>query len=61
MLKAPINPSDLSVVEGTHTNFPENSYIGGEGVGEVIQVGGNVKDLKVGDYVVPSNSNIGMK
>lgn len=60
MIKAPINPSDFSVIEGTYPNLPENSFIGGEGVGEVIKVGSGVTEIKVGDYVIPSTLNLGV-
>lgn len=59
MIKAPINPSDLSVIEGNHSVLPENSFIGSEGVGEVIKTSSGVTDIKVGDYVIPSSLNLG--
>ena len=54
MLAAPINPSDLNMVEGTYgvkAHLP--SFGGNEGVGVVQEVGDHVRDLKVGDWVIP--------
>lgn len=59
MLRAPINPSDIGVIEGTYPLSPPHNFIGGEGVGEVIDVDNNVKDIKVGDLVVPKTFGIG--
>lgn len=58
MLRSPINPSDIGVIEGTYPITPPHNFVGGEGVGEVVDVC-NVKDLKVGDLVVPKTFSIG--
>jgi alcohol dehydrogenase len=43
--------SDLSVINGDRPR-PLPMAIGHEGAGEVVEVGGGVKDLRVGDHVV---------
>ncbi|RHZ45394.1 hypothetical protein Glove_680g40 [Diversispora epigaea] len=73
-LAAPINPSDINQIEGVYPIKPlfRNSLgdktfeddqkvaIGGnEGVAEVIAVGENIKDIKVGDWVIMNNSAFG--
>lgn len=60
MLMAPVNPSDINMVEGTYFLKPPLPAVSGnEGVGEVVEVGGEVKHLKPGDWVVPSESGWG--
>lgn len=60
MIYAPINPMDISSIEGnTPTNYSFPSPVGSDGVGKIVQVGKNIKDLKVGDYVIPSRSDFG--
>ncbi|OMJ26480.1 putative trans-2-enoyl-CoA reductase, mitochondrial [Smittium culicis] len=74
ILVAPVNPSDVNQVQGVYPikkisqkiTLSDNSvidgYIGGnEGVGQVIQVGSDVKSaingqIKVGDYVIPMST-----
>lgn len=54
MLAAPINPSDINMIEGTYgvkAHLP--SFAGNEGVGVVREVGDRVRGLKVGDWVIP--------
>lgn len=53
MLRAPINPADLNMINGTYGANPELPAIGGsEGVGIVEKVGPNVKNLSVGQHVI---------
>lgn len=60
MLAAPINPSDINMVEGTYgvkSSFP--AVAGNEGVGMVKEVGEGVKNLAVGDWVIPAVAGLG--
>uniref|UniRef100_A0A8C1NRX7 Enoyl-[acyl-carrier-protein] reductase, mitochondrial n=1 Tax=Cyprinus carpio TaxID=7962 RepID=A0A8C1NRX7_CYPCA len=60
MLAAPINPSDLNMIQGTYAILPELPAVGGnEGVARVMEVGDKVKALKVGDWVIPRDAGIG--
>ncbi|KAK7147944.1 hypothetical protein R3I94_010462 [Phoxinus phoxinus] len=60
MLAAPINPSDLNMLQGTYALLPELPAVGGnEGVGQVMEVGEQVKTLKLGDWVIPRDAGIG--
>ena len=60
MLAAPINPADINMIQGVYPVKPSLPAIGGnEGVGEVIETGGDVKSVKQGDWVVPSFSGWG--
>lgn len=60
MLMAPINPSDINMVEGTYFIRPKlPAVVGNEGVGEVMEVGAGVKNLKPGDWVTPADSGFG--
>lgn len=60
MLAAPINPSDLNMVEGVYGIKATFPAIGGnEGVGVVKKVGSGVKGLKEGDWVIPSSAGFG--
>ena len=55
MLASPINPADINMLQGIYPIRPKLPAIGGnEGVGEVLEVGDNVKDLKKGDWVLPA-------
>ncbi|XP_023241791.1 enoyl-[acyl-carrier-protein] reductase, mitochondrial-like [Centruroides sculpturatus] len=55
MLAAPINPADINMIQGTYALKPTFPAIGGnEGVGEVVEIGSNVKNLKVGSWIIPS-------
>ncbi|KAF4553737.1 NADPH quinone oxidoreductase-like protein [Elsinoe fawcettii] len=61
-LCCPINPADINQIQGvypTKPTFTTNlstaepiAVAGNEGVAEVISAGGNIKDLKKGDWVV---------
>ncbi|KAL7887275.1 hypothetical protein AOLI_G00049960 [Acnodon oligacanthus] len=60
MLAAPINPSDINMIQGTYAILPDLPAVGGnEGVGQVIEVGNKVKTLKVGDWVIPRDAGLG--
>jgi trans-2-enoyl-CoA reductase len=54
MLFAPVNPSDINMVEGTYGVKAALPAVGGnEGVGRVVAAGGNVSGFAVGDLVKP--------
>ncbi|XP_040899873.1 enoyl-[acyl-carrier-protein] reductase, mitochondrial [Toxotes jaculatrix] len=60
MLAAPINPSDINMIQGTYAILPELPAAGGnEGVAQVIEVGSQVKSLKTGDWVIPRDAGLG--
>nr|XP_055066013.1 enoyl-[acyl-carrier-protein] reductase, mitochondrial [Misgurnus anguillicaudatus] len=60
MLAAPINPSDLNMVQGTYAILPSLPGVGGnEGVCQVMEVGNKVTTLKVGDWAIPRDAGIG--
>ncbi|MCJ8728506.1 hypothetical protein PDJAM_G00005300 [Pangasius djambal] len=50
MLAAPINPSDINMIQAVGGN---------EGVGQVLEVGSQVQTVKVGDWVIPRNAGLG--
>lgn len=59
MLAAPINPSDINVLQGTYGILPTFPAIGGnEGVGTVVDPGNS--KLQVGDWVIPATSGTGI-
>ncbi|XP_031837285.1 enoyl-[acyl-carrier-protein] reductase, mitochondrial [Nomia melanderi] len=59
-LLAPVNPADINTIQGKYPSKPPLPAIpGNEGVGEVIAVGPNVKNLNVGDRIVPNGVNLG--
>ncbi|XP_076445413.1 enoyl-[acyl-carrier-protein] reductase, mitochondrial-like [Babylonia areolata] len=60
MKLAPVNPSDINMVEGTYfIRPPLPAVVGNEGVGEVVEVGSAVRQLRVGDWVNPADSGWG--
>ncbi|XP_015987467.2 enoyl-[acyl-carrier-protein] reductase, mitochondrial isoform X3 [Rousettus aegyptiacus] len=60
MLAAPINPSDINMIQGNYGLLPKLPAIGGnEGVGQVVAVGSNVTRVKPGDWVIPGNVSLG--
>lgn len=60
ILAAPINPSDINMIQGTYAILPDLPAIGGnEGVAQVVEVGGQVKSLKTGDWVIPKDAGLG--
>lgn len=59
-LLAPVNPADINTIQGKYPSKPPLPAIpGNEGVGEVIAVGSNVKNLEVGDRVIPNCVHLG--
>ncbi|XP_019403200.1 PREDICTED: trans-2-enoyl-CoA reductase, mitochondrial [Crocodylus porosus] len=60
MLAAPINPSDINMIQGTYALLSDLPAVGGnEGVGEVIEVGSHVTSLRPGDWVIPGDAGLG--
>ncbi|XP_020014090.2 enoyl-[acyl-carrier-protein] reductase, mitochondrial isoform X1 [Castor canadensis] len=60
MLAAPINPSDINMIQGNYGLLPKLPAVGGnEGVGQVVAVGSSVTGLKPGDWVIPANAGLG--
>lgn len=60
MLAAPINPSDINMIQGTYAILPDLPAVGGnEGVAQVVEVGSQVKTLKAGDWVIPKDAGLG--
>ncbi|XP_020530012.1 probable trans-2-enoyl-CoA reductase, mitochondrial isoform X1 [Amborella trichopoda] len=60
MLAAPITPSDINRIEGVYPIRPPVPAVGGyEGVGEIYALGSAVRNLSVGDWVVPSPPSSG--
>lgn len=60
MVAAPINPSDLNMVEGSYKILPALPAVGGnEGLATVSAVGSGVTDFAVGDWVVPITPGFG--
>ncbi|CAO3678801.1 unnamed protein product [Rhizopus stolonifer] len=66
-LASPINPADINMIQGSYPIKPafqelgdQKLAVGGnEGVAEVVAVGDQVKNLKVGDQVVMAKSGYG--
>ncbi|CAJ1062701.1 enoyl- reductase%2C mitochondrial isoform X1 [Notolabrus celidotus] [Xyrichtys novacula] len=60
ILAAPINPSDINMIQGTYAILPDLPAVGGnEGVAQVLEVGSQVKSLKTGDWVIPKDAGLG--
>jgi len=60
MLAAPINPADLNMIQGNYGVQPKLPSVGGsEGVGIVEEVGSEVRELRVGQHVIPSKPGMG--
>ncbi|KAM6218004.1 enoyl-[acyl-carrier-protein] reductase, mitochondrial [Rhynchocyon petersi] len=60
MLAAPINPSDINMIQGNYGLLPKLPAVGGnEGVGQVVAVGSSVTGVKPGDWVIPANPGLG--
>ncbi|XP_029928500.1 enoyl-[acyl-carrier-protein] reductase, mitochondrial isoform X1 [Myripristis murdjan] len=60
MLAAPINPSDINMIQGTYAILPDLPAVGGnEGVAQVVEVGSHVQSLKAGDWVIPRDAGLG--
>ncbi|CAF93768.1 unnamed protein product, partial [Tetraodon nigroviridis] len=61
ILAAPINPSDINMIQGTYSILPDLPAVGGnEGVAQIMEVGSKVKSLKLGDWVIPKDAGTGM-
>ncbi|XP_028327234.1 enoyl-[acyl-carrier-protein] reductase, mitochondrial [Gouania willdenowi] len=60
VMAAPINPSDINMIQGTYSILPDLPAVGGnEGVAQVVEVGPQVKSLKPGDWVIPKDAGLG--
>ncbi|XP_029360647.1 enoyl-[acyl-carrier-protein] reductase, mitochondrial isoform X2 [Echeneis naucrates] len=60
ILAAPINPSDINMIQGTYAILPDLPAVGGnEGVAQVVEIGSRVKSLKIGDWVIPKDAGLG--
>ncbi|XP_075801756.1 enoyl-[acyl-carrier-protein] reductase, mitochondrial isoform X1 [Microtus pennsylvanicus] len=60
MLAAPVNPSDINMIQGNYGLLPKLPAVGGnEGVGQVVAVGSSVSRLKPGDWVIPASAGLG--
>ncbi|XP_075051613.1 enoyl-[acyl-carrier-protein] reductase, mitochondrial isoform X2 [Mixophyes fleayi] len=60
MLAAPINPSDINMVQGTYALLPQLPAVGGnEGVGVVAEIGNHVSSVRPGDWVIPVDTGLG--
>lgn len=54
MCYAPVNPADINFIEGTYARAAHPPAIPGhEGVGQVAEIGEEVRSLAVGDFVIP--------
>ena len=59
-LLSPVNPADVNVLQGSYPIRPQlPATAGGEGVAEVVSVGEQVKDLSVGDWILPAKPMAG--
>ncbi|XP_033231355.1 enoyl-[acyl-carrier-protein] reductase, mitochondrial [Belonocnema kinseyi] len=59
-LLSPVNPADINTIQGKYPSKPPLPAVpGNEGVGEVIEVGSSVQNLKIGDRVVPNVNHLG--
>ncbi|KAL2128073.1 hypothetical protein VTI74DRAFT_9765 [Chaetomium olivicolor] len=68
-LAAPVNPADVNTIQGTYGAKPQFTQLlgtpepaavpGNEGCFEVVGVGGGVKGLKRGDWVIPAVTGFG--
>ncbi|KAK6629843.1 hypothetical protein RUM43_003663 [Polyplax serrata] len=60
MLASPVNPADINTLQGIYpVKPPLPTTPGGEGVGQVEEVGEGVKNLKPGDMVLPRDRTLG--
>lgn len=54
MVQSPINPADINTIQGVYGVKPNLPFtLGNEGFGSIEEVGSEVKNLKVGDWVIP--------
>ncbi|XP_065890147.1 enoyl-[acyl-carrier-protein] reductase, mitochondrial-like [Dysidea avara] len=60
VIAAPVNPSDVNVIQGTYPLSPRLPAFGGnEVVGMVTEVGSTITSLKLGDHVIAAQPGIG--
>lgn len=60
MLLATVNIADLEMAAGSHCVQPALPAVAGnEGVGRIVEVGSNVKTLRLGDWVIPRDYGFG--
>lgn len=60
MIAAPINPADINTIQGKYPVKPTFPAVpGNEGLGEIVSVGNEVSDLKIGDRIIPVVNNLG--
>ncbi|XP_063168129.1 enoyl-[acyl-carrier-protein] reductase, mitochondrial isoform X1 [Candoia aspera] len=60
MIAAPINPSDINMIQGTYAILADLPAVAGnEGVGQVMDTGNCVTALKPGDWVIPADAGLG--
>ena len=60
MIAAPINPADINLAEGVYgIKVPLPAVAGNEGVGRITKLGKDVKQFRVGDWVIPSEAAFG--
>jgi len=60
MLAAPIHPADLNMIEGSYPLRSKLPAVGGnEGAAQVLEVGENVSNIKVGDRVIFTQPGLG--
>lgn len=51
-----------SMFAGTYAILPDVPAVGGnEGVAQIVEVGSQVKSLKLGDWVIPKDAGLGKK
>lgn len=60
-LASPINPADINTIQGVYPVKPGSfpAIAGNEGVAEVIGIGPNVKNVQIGDKIVPATNATG--
>lgn len=59
-LLAPVNPADINTVQGVYPIKPSLPGVpGSEGIAEVIAVGPEAKNIKLGDRVIPNKQPFG--
>lgn len=60
-LLSPVNPADINTIQGKYPSKPPLPAVpGNEGVGEIVAIGSNVQNVKVGDKVLPNGVNHGI-
>uniref|UniRef100_A0A6B2EKK3 Enoyl-[acyl-carrier-protein] reductase, mitochondrial n=1 Tax=Phlebotomus kandelakii TaxID=1109342 RepID=A0A6B2EKK3_9DIPT len=60
ILASPINPADINTIQGKYPVKPQLPAVGGnECLGEILELGAGVRDLAIGDRVIPFRTGIG--